>query len=275
MASSPVIPPAPARPFDAIASEYDAAFTDRLLGRWLRSMVWQRFAQTFDPGQRVLELGCGTGEDAIWLARQGVIVTATDASTAMLEITRRKAEAAGVSDRVSVSRLDLESLQRSGPYDGLDEPYDGVVSNFGPMNCVEDRRALADGLGGLVRSGGRVVLVAMGPVCPWEIVWHLGHGQVRTAFRRFRRGAVAHVGAGETVRVWYPSHRRLGSEFGAHFKVLETVGIGLLLPPSAMAHLVDRAPRAFARLAVLDRRLAGAPPWRWLNDHYLMVLERR
>ena len=272
MASSPATPSAPARPFDAVAPQYDAAFTDRLLGRWLRAMVWQRLARTFDPGQRVLELGCGTGEDAVWLASRGVIVTATDTSTAMLEIARHKAERAGVSDRVTVSRLDLESLER---VDALDEQYDGVVSNFGPVNCVEDRRAVADTLARLVRPGGRVVLVVMGPVCPWEIVWHLSHGQVRTAFRRFRRGAPAHVGAGETLRVWYQSHRRIQSEFGAHFDVLETAGIGLLLPPSGMAGLVDRAPRAFGKLTAVDRRLAGTLPWRWLNDHYLMILERR
>lgn len=273
MASSPVVPTGAQHPFDAVATEYDVAFTERQLGRWLRAMVWQRFATAFEPGQHVLELGCGTGEDATWLAGRGVLVTATDASSTMLELTTQKAQAAGVGERVNVAQLDLTELQHRASV--LNRQYDGVMSNFGPLNCVEDRQALVSTLAGLVRPGGRVVAGVMGPLCPWEIAWHLGHGEARTAFRRFRSGADARVGAGGTVKVWYPSIRRLRHEFEPYFQTLESAGIGLLLPPSAMGGLVDRAPRFFGLLAKLDRRFAETLPWRWLNDHYVLVLERR
>ena len=68
-------------------------------------MVWRQLARAFAPGQHMLELGCGTGEDAVWLAQHGLTVTATDASSAMLEQTRRKADAAGVGDSVRVVRV--------------------------------------------------------------------------------------------------------------------------------------------------------------------------
>jgi len=57
--------------FDAVASGYDAAFTERTLGRMLRAAVRERLP--FAAGDRVLELGCGTGEDAIWLDRKSVV----------------------------------------------------------------------------------------------------------------------------------------------------------------------------------------------------------
>jgi SAM-dependent methyltransferase len=267
---------APAHPFDAAAAGYDAAFTDRLLGRWLRAIVWQRLEENFSAGQRVLELGCGTGEDAVWLARRGISVTATDVSAAMLERTRHKAEQAGVGERVITRHLDLASLAHAeAAWTKQTCGFDGAFSNFGPLNCVEDRRGLADGLAGIVRPGGRVVLVVMGPLCPWEIAWHLLGGKPRAAFRRLRSGKQARVGEGGTLRVWYPSHRRLAREFAPYFRNVEVAGVGLLLPPSEMGRLVERAPRFFRRLAELDRRLAGRVPWRWLNDHYLLVLERR
>lgn len=271
---------AAAHPFDAVAAGYDASFTDRPLGRWLRAIVWQRLEWAFEPGQHVLELGCGTGEDAVWLAGRGITVTATDASPVMLEMARRKAEAAGVGASVQTHLVDLTRLAPGSDAAvaselSFQDMFDGALSNFGPLNCVEDRAALVAALAGLVRRGGRVVVVVMGPLCPWEIVWHLGQRQVRTAFRRFHSGRPARVGDGGTVRVWYPSHRRLEREFAPHFKTLEIAGVGLLLPPSEMSRLVERAPRVFGRLAAIDRRLAGTPPWRWLNDHYLMVLERR
>jgi len=172
--------------FDPVAPRYDAAFTDRLLGHWLREAVRERLA--FSPGEHVLELGCGTGVDAVWLAERGVRVTATDASPAMLAEVEAKAVRAGVADRVSVARLELTAIETSF------EPFDGAFSNFGALNCLAERRSLAEALAGWVRPGGRVVLVLMGPVCAWEIVWHLGHGQPRKAFRRLRIGAAAHVG---------------------------------------------------------------------------------
>ena len=258
-----------AHPFDAVADGYDAAFTDRRLGRWLREIVRERMEQAFEPGQHVLELGCGTGEDAVWLARRGVSITATDASPGMLDVTRRKAEAAGVGDRITTRLLDLTM-----PVTGGDTGYDGAYANFGPLNCVEDRRALAGDLARLVRPGGKLVFVVMGPVCPWEVVWFTARLKPRTAIRRFRSGNEARVGEG-TLRVWYPSHRRLQRELAPHFRTVEVAGVGMLLPPSEMGRLVDRAPRFFERVAAIDRRLAGTLPWRWFNDHYLMVLERR
>ena len=44
----------------------------------MRAAVWARCAARFRPGFRILEMNCGTGEDARWLASQGMQVLATD-----------------------------------------------------------------------------------------------------------------------------------------------------------------------------------------------------
>ncbi len=265
-------------PFDAAAASYDADFTETQLARWLRKTVQAHLVTAFGPGERVLELGCGTGEDAIWLARRGVRVTATDVSQSMLDVAQRKAAAAGLAALIDVAAIDLSSLPstlHSSPSTLHHPPFTGAFSNFGPLNCLADRRDVAAALGRWVRPGGKVLLVLMGPVCPWEIGWHLAHGKPEPAFRRFRRGVDAHVGDGATIRVWYPSPRTLAAEFEPYFELCELVGIGSLLPPSYLSHLVDRCPTLFGRLADADRRIGASWPWTWLNDHYLMVLERR
>jgi SAM-dependent methyltransferase len=266
--------PTNAHPFDAAAANYDAGFTRTRLGRWLREAVRARLARSFRPGERVLELGCGTGEDAVWLAGRGVRVVATDASPAMLSVARRKADRTGTADRLRFAPLDLGSAGAWAERDDLAGEYDGAFSNFGALNCLPDRSHLASALAGLVRPEGQVVLVLMGPLCPWEIAWHLAHGRAGTAFRRFRSGIRAHVGGGKTVRVWYPSPRRIRREFRPHFRHLETVGIGALLPPSYLGHLADRSPGVFERLSALDGRIGNRFPWTWLNDHYLVRMER-
>lgn len=270
--------------FDAAAASYDATFTARRLGRWLRDAVRAEIGPLFGDGERVLELGCGTGEDALWLARRGVHVTATDASPAMLALARRKAEEAGVGRLVEFARLDLNQILdlrfwtsdfRSKIENPKSKIFDGVFSNFGPLNCLPDRRPLAAALAAGVRPGGRVALVVMSPLCPWEIAWHLAHGEAAKALRRWRPGEEAHVGGGATVPVWYPTPLGLRREFRHHFRHVATVGIGVLLPPSYLDHLVERWPRHFEALAPLDRRLGRSFPWTWLNDHYLAVFERR
>lgn len=271
-------------PFDVAAETYDAQFSGTRLGRWLREAVWSCLEASFWPGDDVLELGCGTGEDAVWLASQGVRVVATDASWAMLAVAQGKVTATGLTDRVHLLQVDLNSragTAGTGTEQGrsrfcfLPSTFDGVFSNFGALNCLADRRPMARALAGLVRPGGRVVLVLMGPACPWEVGWHLLHGKPGQALRRLRSGAQAHLGQGITTSVWYPSPRRLEAEFQPWFAVRRMVGIGSLLPPSYLGHLVDRWPGLFGPLARLDQALGSIWPWTWLNDHYLMVLERR
>jgi hypothetical protein len=66
----------------------------------------------------------------------------------------------------------------------------------------------------------------------------------------------------------------LKADFAPHFRPLETVGIGALLPPPYLSHLVERRPQVFERVRTLERRWRGRFPWTWLNDHYLVVMER-
>lgn len=260
-------------PFDRVAASYDDDFTHSQLGRWLRAAVWAEIGPMFRSGDRVLELGCGTGEDAMWLAQRGVHVTATDSSQAMLDVARRKVADCGITERVQFMHLDVRDITN---FQSVVSTYqfDGVFSNFGALNCLADRRPLAEALSPCVRPGGYVALVVMGPLCLWEIGWYLLHGHVRAAFRRFRSGVEAHVGAGEYVRVWYPSPRRLRAEFGSYFCHRNTVGLGTVLPPSYLGHLMGRWPRLFETLAPLDRRLGRVFPGTWLNDHYLVVFEQ-
>src|SRR5688500_7030413 len=57
--------------FDALATDYDDRFTRGALGRLLRERVWARFDACFPPNGRILDVGSGTGEDAVYLAGRG------------------------------------------------------------------------------------------------------------------------------------------------------------------------------------------------------------
>ncbi len=298
--------------FDPVAAAYDAEFTRTPIARLLRQAVWARMDAHFQAGMRVLELGCGTGEDAVHLAQRGVYVTATDASANMLAVTRRKAESMGVWGLVGTQQLDMNALstkerRKKESGDGTSSfffplsSFDGVLSNFGALNCVANPSANSAGAGlqSLIfnlsqwtKPHARLVFVVMGPFCPWEIVWHLAHGQVRQAFRRFARdGARARVGD-NTVRVFYPSSRTLINLCEPYFKSLRVSGLGVFIPPpyvqsrqySVSSSQIDTSNLAIVpRTALwllntahwLERRVAHRFPFNQWGDHYILELERR
>lgn len=274
--------------FDHIANEYDQEFTHSRLGRMLRPRVWQVLSNSFSAGQHVLELTCGTGEDAVWLAQQGVHITATDGSAVMTQLTTQKAQQAGVTERVTAVQLSLQELlavssqqsaissQLSNPRSSLLAPrsslFDGIYSNFGGLNTIGDFSALAKTLSGLVRPGGKVVLVPMGPVCPWETGWHLLHGEFGVAVRRWRKTAVAKIGP-DVIPIWYPSTQQLKKTFAPWFRHLQTLTLGLWLPPSYLDHLVNRWPRLFTRLNQFEKSTAHLTKG-W-GDHYIIIFEKK
>src|SRR5262245_37709028 len=97
-------------PFDEVAADSDQQFRRSASGRMMRQAVWSRVAARFAVGSHVLELSCGTGEDAVYLARRGVNVTATDASAQMLDQARRKVDEAKLTGRIQLRQLAIEEL---------------------------------------------------------------------------------------------------------------------------------------------------------------------
>lgn len=256
--------------FDAVATSYDVDFSYTALGRILRKRVWRHLQGCFNPGQHVLELACGTGEDALWLAGRGIQVTATDGSGEMVRIVQDKAKRQGLSDLLSPQILSLQEII-SGKNILTDQQFDGAFSNFGGINNIGNWQSLAKGLAGLVRMGGRLVLVPMGPFCPWEILWHLVHGQPTEAFRRLSPSPSARVGE-STIPIWYPSPDHLRRDFAPWFKKLYVESLGLWLPPSNLGQLLTRWPDFWVSLSGLEAATARFS--KGAGDHYIMVLER-
>jgi SAM-dependent methyltransferase len=255
----------PSSPFDALASSYDDAFTRSAIGILQRRAVWRRLDAAFSAGDRVLELGCGTGEDAVHLARRGVSVLATDTAAGMVEAARQKVEAAGLEGSVEVRQLALEDLSRL-----KEGPFAGAFSNFGGFNCVRDLSGPARALAALLRPGARLLLCVMGPLVPWEWTWYGLRGQPGKALRRLKPGGA--IWRGMAIR--YPTIGRVKRAFAPAFRARRVAAVGALLPPSYAEPWAARHPGLLARLDRWERRWETLPPLPWLADHYLLELER-
>jgi len=251
--------------FDGKALDYDAEFTSTALGQELRARVWERLAVVFAGRQRILELGCGTGEDAVWLARAGHRVIAIDASAEMIRVARGKAAAAGCAERIEFHCLPMESLEDLY-FEGR---VDGVFSNFGAVNCVADLAGLSRTLARRVQTGAPLVFVAMGRYVPWEWAWYLARGDTRRAFRRLAKAGTAWRG----LTIHYPTPGALARTLAPQFTARRRAALGFALPPSYAAGWLDFSPRALAFLSALERATSRftAP----LGDHYILEAVRQ
>lgn len=252
--------------FDARAGEYDAEFTATALGRVLRAMVWERFEHCFAGRERLLEIGCGTGEDAVHLARRGHRVLATDASEQMVRVAKAKAERGGVAHLVQFVHAPMENLGTQ--LAGME--FDGVYSNFGALNCTRHIETLAADLAPRLATGAPLVWVVMGRHVPWEWAWYLARADVTRAFRRLRRDGVNWRG----LEVSYPAPATLARALQPHFVRRDTRALGIVLPPSYAAGWINRSPRL---LTLLTRAERAAQRWRasaMLADHYIFEAVR-
>lgn len=260
--------PPNAAAFDSAAATYDADFTHTIIGAWLRARAHDWLGAQFRAGDSVLELGCGTGEDARFLAEHGVHVTATDASLAMLEVAHARLADTPLA---TTAHLDMINL----PAGDLPGPFVGAFASFGPLNVLADHGPLAGWLAARIRPGGLVMLGMMGPLCPWEIGWHALHGDLCIALRRFRRDTVYTPSSGSPIAIHYPSSRRLVAEWSPWFRRVSVRGLGVFLPPSDLYGLLDKRPRLRRGLMTLEIHLAGRWPFIYLGDHYWITLVRR
>ena len=253
--------------FDDMAGTYDATFTDTKVGRALREIVWSRFEQLFRPPQRILELGCGTGEDAVRLACSGVRVVATDPSSQMIQIGRRKTVKANCQERIEFRCLAMEDV---GSFtDG--EVFDGVLSNFGAVNCVQDLPALVADVADRLAPGAPLLWVVMGRHAPWEWLWYLVRGQWRKAWRRLRPGGIKWRG----MTISYPTPAQMRSLLLPYFTVTRWAPLGVALPPSYAAAWLERSPfalRVLTRLEKCAQRSSMLASW-W--DHFIVEAVRQ
>ncbi|MEP6534489.1 MAG: class I SAM-dependent methyltransferase [Bryobacteraceae bacterium] len=249
--------------FDAIASTYDETFTSVSIAALMRQAVWRRADLAFEASGFVLEMNCGTGEDAVHLGERGIHVFATDISQEMVRVATAKAAARNVSAFVDVAQLawaDLDTLPEAA--------FDGVLSDFGGLNCVPDLPAAAAALARRLRPGSPVLLCVMGPVAVWEWLWFGIQLKPCKAMRRLRRNP-----QWRGIPLRYPSPSALSRAFSGGFRVKRLSAIGLLTPP-CLESMASRWPRLINVLDRCERLLETLPPLAWISDHYLLELER-
>lgn len=160
------------------------------------------------PVGRALELGCGTGTNAIYLARHGWQVTALDFVPRAIRQARRKARRAGVRAVIRFRVADVSRLE------GLDLPAFDFALDIGCLHTLtpEQRGSYAAGLSAVMRPGAAYLLYALFPREGSIGAMGVAPDDVRALFEpRFRvldvEQGVDSAGEGERHSAWYRLER--------------------------------------------------------------------
>jgi len=255
--------------WNAAAETYEEKFSGTTVGKIRREAVWQDLERIFQPGQRVLELSCGTGIDAVFLAQRGVHVLGCDLSPRMIELARRHAVKEALSQPPEFRVLATEHLSILES----EKPFDGAFSNFSGLNCVDDLEQVADTLGRLLKPDARLLLCMMGRFMPFEVLWFLAQGKPGRAFHRLRESR-SHYTATTGLIIRRPTVGQIQQQMRPAFRLVGWRGIGIVVPPSYAEHLAVRFPMAIQRLANIDRKIGPLPIFRNMADCVLMEFER-
>jgi SAM-dependent methyltransferase len=256
--------------FDRLAPQYDA-LADGELFRLMRHRTHTVFMQWFRPGFRVLEIGCGTGLDTAFLATHGIRVVACDPSEAMVGRTLSRLASEGASAEATVMPCGLENLALFLDALGENEPFDGIVSNFGALNCVECLHPLSQVASKALRPGGAVLLGLIGRNCAAEAIYFTLTGRRDQIGRRRADGAVRVPVAGVDVVTYFHRTSEVMTVLSPELTLKAVTGIGVAIPPPYLETRWQTLPSFVrARVAGVDALLASCPPFNRLADHVML-----
>ena len=256
--------------FDAIAPEFDSRF-----GAWAsvaaqRRSVRAALLREFPACGRILEVGGGTGEDAAFLAARRFHVHLTDSSPAMVSLAKAKlARFGGLADVVAAEEMENFATRHLSARGAM---FDGIFSNFAPLNCVVDLRPVARGLARVLKPGAVAMFVVFGTLCPGEMITEVLHGRPHAALRRLRRGPVPARISGRNFYVTYHRRTQLESAFAPWFALEKRLGIGITVPPSAAEPWISRHPRLLSAMEIVDKMFHR--PLAIFGDHVLYQFRR-
>jgi demethylmenaquinone methyltransferase/2-methoxy-6-polyprenyl-1,4-benzoquinol methylase len=137
---------------ESVPRRYDVGINILSLGGSKR--VNGKIASLVKEGERVLDIGCGTGELALMMAERGAYVVGFDVSEGMLEVAREKASSRNLGERLRLEQLGVAEMDKFGG-----ESFDKVTAIlvFSELSREEQMLALRESYR-ILRRGGQLII---------------------------------------------------------------------------------------------------------------------
>ena len=257
--------------FTKQAPVFDNMYGGDTIIQYKRERVRDHVNKFLKSQSNILELNSGTGEDAIYFARLGHKVHATDISGGMQDILRKKVKSKGLDDKITTeicSYTKLDTINNRGP-------YDLIFSNFAGLNCTDELDKVCNEFDALLNSGGLVTLVILPKFCLWETMLFF-KGKFKTSLRRFfsKNGVSAHI-EGQYFKCWYYNPSQIKKIMGHRYEMIALEGLCTIVPPSYIEGFAEKHPKLFASLVKKESGLKTKWPWNSVGDYYIITFRKK
>lgn len=251
--------------FDKVAINYDETFTNTSIGKAQRNAVWINIDQNkFQQNSYVLELNCGTGEDASRWKERKMNILATDISEAMITLAKSKFP------KIEFKELDIKNCREELKNKSI------VFSNFGGFNCLskDEIQQFFQIANQNLNESASIILVIMGKKCIWDNLFLLLKGKFSQFGRRNTDQTISISVENTKVQTWYYSPKDIKKMAGSNFKVEKLKPIGLMVPPSYLSKWFDNNPWLISILAFKDRFLSLSILANYADHYYIQFTKR-
>ncbi len=256
--------------FSKIAQEYEDLEENSTLIQYKRKKIRAHLLTRLEPNSSVLEINCGSGLDALYLAKKGHKVLATDIAEGMLKEVETKIAINNLQENLSCKKLSFENLRSFE-----EEQFGGLFSNFGGLNCI-DFPALTDILkdaSKIIKPNGVITLVIMPKITFYE--WFKIFKGKKSAFRRLKKGGVIANVEGEKVRTFYHSAQAVSKILKKDFKEIKVENVFTIGPSGSSYNFPVNHKRSFIFLTKFDAFCNRTGFLKGFGDYYVISAKKK
>jgi ubiquinone/menaquinone biosynthesis C-methylase UbiE len=258
--------------FDSASEEYDFTISHNFINTWIRKRSVREILQLVKPSDTLLEIGCGTGAEAIQISRNVRQIIATDISPGMLNLLRQKINAKKLENILPVQAR-AANISTIAPL--VDGNKVRIAYSFnGALNLEPDIDRFPLELSRILDSAGYFVCSVRNIFCLSETLAHAAVLQMDKIAPRRKQPTMVSVG-GIDIPAFYYSTSFMSRLFKPQFRLRKLVGLPAFLPPAYLNDYCIRFRPVTSVLEGLETILAKRFPFNRLSDQTLFVFQRR
>lgn len=248
---------------------FDDLYDNNPIVAYMRERIRAEVLKKVQSGDHLMELNAGTATDAIFFARKGIKVDASDISEGMVIKSNEKIKRHQLEEWITFNQMSFEDL------DSKHGTFDHVYSNFGGLNCTPNIGKVLQSILTKLKPGKTATLVIMPPFTIWERL-HFFVGKWEVAFRRKFKGRSSKASIeGQPFQCWYYDPYDLVKMVKPQVSEYSITGLCIFVPPSFLQWFPRRLPLIYKFLIVLDSLIFKINPFNRVGDYFILTLTKK